>query len=165
MTATPAHSALSRRKLLSAAALLVPLGLGGAAWAQQPAELPPIEVWKSPDCSCCKDWVAHVQKSGFKVLVHDVADTTPVRERLGMPAEYAGCHTALVAGYVIEGHVPAEEIKRLLASKRSALGLSVPGMPMGTPGMDGPNEVAQPFAVMLILKSGVSTVYAEYPKD
>ncbi|MFN3567016.1 MAG: DUF411 domain-containing protein, partial [Burkholderiaceae bacterium] len=100
--------------------------------------LPEVEVYKSPTCGCCKDWIKHLQAAGFRVKANDVPDTRSMRARFGMPSKFASCHTALVGGYVIEGHVPAREIKRLLRDKPDALGLAVPGMPVGSPGMDGP---------------------------
>lgn len=112
---------------------------------------PEVQVWKSPTCGCCKDWVTHMEGHGFKVVVHETGNTA-MRARLGLPQELGSCHTALVGGYVVEGHVPAEDVKRLLALKPTALGLTVPGMPIGSPGMDGPvyGGRRDPYDVLLV---------------
>lgn len=122
-----------------------------------------VEVWKSPSCGCCKDWVAHLDANGFKVRVNDIGNTE-ARARLGMPVRYGACHTAAVGGYALEGHVPAREIRRLLKERPSAIGLSVPAMPRGSPGMDGPEIGAQrdPYNVLLVLRDGSARVYQSY---
>jgi hypothetical protein len=122
-----------------------------------------IEIWKSPTCGCCNDWIKHLEASGFKTRAYDQGNTAKRRE-LGMPTQYGSCHTALIDGYVIEGHVPAREIKRLLREKPKALGLAVPEMPIGTPGMDGPEYGGQldPYNVLLIRQDGTSRVYQAY---
>lgn len=97
---------------------------------------PEVEVWKSPTCQCCSKWVDHLRQNGFSVRLHNESAMNPLKARLGVPQEMASCHTAVVGGYVIEGHVPAEDILRLLSEKPKALGLSVPGMPTGSPGME-----------------------------
>lgn len=112
---------------------------------------PSIVVWKDRNCGCCKDWLTHLQKNGFQVLAHDTGNKA-VRQRLGMPEQYGSCHTAQVGGYVIEGHVPASDIQRLLREKPDAIGLAVPGMPIGSPGMDGPlyGNRKDPYQVLLV---------------
>lgn len=148
---------MQRRSLLVSGWLLtVP-----SVWAASQGAA--IEVWKDPTCGCCKDWVAHLEKSGFTVKVNQIGNDV-VRERLGMPRQLGSCHTALVSGYAIEGHVPAKEIKRLLKEKPAAIGLSVPGMPVGSPGMDGSvyNGRKDPYDVLLVLKDGNSRVYQAY---
>lgn len=95
-----------------------------------------MQVWKDPNCGCCKDWIAHLEKNGFSTTVIEQGNSA-ARAHLGMPQKFGSCHTALIQGYVIEGHVPAADIQRLLKAKPKALGLSVPGMPIGSPGMDG----------------------------
>ena len=140
---------------------------GAAALAALPSiaasALPPIEVFKDAGCGCCGAWVAHLKAAGFAVKVHDVDDTGAARKRLGMPDAHAGCHTAAVDGYAIEGHVPAQDIKRLLGTKPAAIGLAVPGMPVGSPGMEqGPR--VQAYDVLLIDKGGRASVFARYPK-
>ena len=119
---------LVRRLALAAA-----LGLPGLAAAQAPT---PVEVWKTPTCGCCEDWVKHMRDNGFAVTTHDVTDTGPIRRNAGM-ADHGSCHTAVVGGYAIEGHVPASDVRRLLREKPEAAGLAAPGMPLGSPGWPG----------------------------
>lgn len=123
-----------------------------------------VEVWKSPDCGCCKDWVAHLHANGFAVKTHDIGNTD-ARQRLGMPLALGSCHTGAVGGYAFEGHVPAREIKRLLAERpKDVVGLAVPGMPVGSPGMDGPEYGGRrdPYDVLLVKRDGSSSVYQSY---
>jgi hypothetical protein len=126
-----------------------------------------IEVWKTASCGCCKDWVKHVQSAGFEVKAHDVSDDAKrkKRQQLGLPEAYGSCHTALVSGYVLEGHVPARDINRLLKERPAALGLAVPAMPIGSPGMDGPEYGGRrdKYAVLLVQRNGGKSVYQQYP--
>ena len=149
----------SRRSLLAALA-----ALPFAALAQQPQKVL-IEVWKAPECGCCEDWVKHLQLNGFAVKIHSGGNDT-MRARMGIPDRLASCHTGVVGGYAIEGHVPAREIRRLLQEKPQAVGLTVPGMPVGTPGMDAPvyNGRKDPYDVLLVAKGGGTKVYASYHK-
>ena len=126
-----------------------------------------IHVYKSPTCGCCNDWIKHLEASGFAVSATNVPESRHYRARFGMPARLGSCHTAVVAGYVIEGHVPAREIKRLLRERPTALGLSGPGKPVGSPGMDGPEYGGQvdPYDVLLVQKDGRASVYAAYDPD
>lgn len=160
---------MQRRQLLSGAAALSATALL-PAWAQatSPApaaagSLPVLQVWKDPNCGCCKDWVSYLERDGFKVQVIESGNAA-VRQRLGLPVKYGSCHTALIGGYVVEGHVNAREIRRLLKEKPQAVGLSVPGMPVGSPGMDGPEygDRRDPYDVVLVLKDGSSRVYQSY---
>jgi hypothetical protein len=152
-----------RSLLLTAPALLAAATL--PAWATTPTtkDLPVLQVWKDPNCGCCKDWVAYLQQDGFQVQVFETGNTA-VRKRLGLPDKYASCHTALIGGYVVEGHVNAREIRRLLAEKPKAIGLSVPDMPVGSPGMDGPEYGGRkdPYDVVLVLPDGSARVYQSY---
>ena len=152
---------MKRRQILTALA-------AGAAAAALPAlaanKLPLVEIFKSPTCGCCGAWVDHLKDAGFPVKVVEVDDTTVTRKRYGLPDKFGSCHTGIVNGYVVEGHVPATEIKRLLASKPSAIGLAVPGMPVGSPGMEY-GDRRDPYDVYLIDKSGRETVFAHYPKS
>jgi hypothetical protein len=152
---------MKRRQLLTALA-------AGAAAAARPAfaanQLPRVEVFKSPSCGCCGAWVDHLKAAGFPVKVIEVDDTTVTRKRYGLPDTFGSCHTGIVNGYVVEGHVPAAEVKRLLALKPVALGLAVPGMPVGSPGMEF-GDRKDPYDVFLIDKSGRETVFAHYPKS
>lgn len=122
-----------------------------------------IEVWKDASCGCCKDWVTHLEKNGFKATVFETGNTAK-RAQLGLAEKFGSCHTALVDGYVIEGHVPASDIQRLLKEKPKALGLAVPGMPIGSPGMDGAvyGGRKDPFQVLLVMKDGSSQVFKSY---
>lgn len=140
---------------LAALATAVPVAVAAAPAA--------VEVWKAPTCGCCKDWIVHLEANGFKVQVHDSGNTA-ARARLGIPMRLGSCHTALVDGYAIEGHVPAREIRRLLAERPGAVGLAVPGMPIGSPGMDGPAYGARKDAydVLLVRKDGSTTSYQHY---
>lgn len=146
------------RAVLSVSALVA-----APAWAA-PAAKTVVEVWKSPQCGCCKDWVSHLEKEGFAVSVHEVGDLDGARRRLGMPARFASCHTAKVGNYLLEGHVPAADIRRLLAQKPAAIGLAVPGMPVGSPGMDGPEYGGRrdPYAVLLVLGDNHWQAFARY---
>lgn len=126
---------------------------------------PQVEVWKDPDCGCCADWVKHMEDNGFQVRVHDSGNAA-ARKRLGLPEKLGSCHTALVGGkYVVEGHVPARDVQRLLKEKPQALGLTVPGMPVGSPGMDGAiyGGRQDPYQVLLVLKNGDTRVFQDYP--
>ena len=150
---------LQRRRWLALPLLLaVP-----AAWARPNGHAVLVEVWKSPTCGCCKDWVTHLESNGFKVRTHDDGNTA-VRQGLGMPVRLGSCHTASVGGYAIEGHVPAREIQRLLKDRPAAIGLAVPAMPIGSPGMDGPayGQRKDPYDVLLVAKDGSTTPYQRY---
>lgn len=151
---------MNRRDFFLAAAALATLS-ALPALAAPPA--PQVQVFKSPSCGCCGAWVEHMRAAGFAVHVTEVEDTSAARKRLGMPQRYGSCHTATVAGYVLEGHVPADEVKRLLASKPKAIGLAVPGMPPASPGMDVPGR-KDPYEVLLIGTDGRPLVFATYPK-
>jgi hypothetical protein len=123
-----------------------------------------VEVWKDPNCGCCQDWVVHLQANGFTVKVNDIGNNA-ARARLGIPVALGSCHTAQIGGYAIEGHVPAADIRRLLKDKPKAVGLAVPGMPVGSPGMDGPIYGARKdaFKVILVQQDGKSRVFNTYP--
>jgi hypothetical protein len=125
-----------------------------------PAGAPLVTVYKSPTCGCCNKWVRHLQEAGFAANAEHLADLDAVRAELGVPTKYAACHTAVVKGYVIEGHVPVADIKRLLAERPKARGLAVPGMPIGSPGMEGPNP--QAYDVLLLHEDGTVSVYAQH---
>jgi len=152
-----AESTMNRRHWLAGALLLPVL----SAWALPGRTL--VEVWKDPNCGCCKDWVAILQQAGLEVRVFDTGNTA-MRAQLGIPAQLGSCHTALVAGYALEGHVPVREIKRLLRDKPQAVGLAVPGMPVGSPGMDGPIYKGRkdPYSVLLVQRDGSTSVYQNY---
>lgn len=143
---------MQRRLLLQGvlATLLLP-----AAAAQ--AASPVIDVYKSASCGCCHLWVEHLRANGFTVRAHDVANPSDYREKFGIPNELGSCHTGVVNGYALEGHVPAQDIKRLLAERPKAIGLAAPGMPLGSPGMEGPRKDA--YDVVLVQPNGSHKVY------
>lgn len=153
----PSRCAPSRRGVL--------IGLGGllvAAPLRAAAEtrLPPMAVTKDPNCGCCAAWVEHIRAAGFPVEV-TVGAVAPLKAKLGVPRALASCHTAQVGGYVIEGHVPADAIKRLLVVKPAARGLAVPGMPTGAPGMEVPDHEPDTYDVMQFGPGGIQT-FARY---
>lgn len=155
---------MKKRLFIQAAAVLA-AGAGAALGLPVRAQARPlVEVWKDPSCGCCGDWVSHMQASGFQVQVHDTGNAE-ARKRLGVPEKMGSCHTALVAGYALEGHVPARDIHRLLKERPQAIGLAVPGMPVGSPGMDGSlyNGRKDPYDVVLLLPGDKSRVYQSYP--
>jgi hypothetical protein len=149
----------TRRSVLAALASL-PL----ASLAQQETKIL-VEVWKAPECGCCEDWAKHLQANGFAVKIHNGGNDA-MRAKMGLPDRLASCHTGLVGGYAIEGHVPAREIRRLLKEKPQAVGLTVPGMPVGSPGMDDPAYKGRkdPYDVLLVNRGGATRVYASYNK-
>lgn len=120
-----------------------------------------IQVFKTPTCGCCGNWVKHLRANGFEVSVTDVENTGVYRRKYGVPEKLLSCHTGVVEGYALEGHVPAAEIHRLLKERPKAKGLAVPGMPMGSPGMEG--SVSQAYSVMLFQADGTTSVYRNYP--
>lgn len=126
--------------------------------AVQGTQAADIVVYKSPTCGCCGKWVEHMQAAGFKVDVENRRDLAPIKAELGVPPGLQSCHTARVGGYIIEGHVPADLVQRLLDEKPDIKGLAVPGMPMGSPGMEGPGK--DPYDVLAIGKDGRLQVYA-----
>ena len=147
---------LTRRAVLTLAAMTAFAGPALAAAASTQ-----ITVWKTPNCGCCKDWVKHLETNGFDVVTHDVKETASKRQALGLAEKYGSCHTATISGYVLEGHVPARDIQRLLREKPIAIGLAVPGMPVGSPGMEM-GTGADAFDVVLVLKDGSSRVFQSY---
>jgi hypothetical protein len=147
----------SRLARISAALLLLMAAAGTLGLAQSPKPVP-VTVYKSPTCGCCGKWVEHMRANGFEVTVTDMPDVAPVKDKQGVPSALRSCHTAMVGGYAIEGHVPADLVKKLLQEKPHAAGLAVPGMPMGSPGMEGGAKDA--YNVVLFDKAGKTSVYA-----
>ena len=123
---------------------------------------PLVIVYKDPNCGCCAEWVKHLQANGFQTRVHEVRDTMPHKQKLRVPERLASCHTAVVDGYTIEGHVPAADIKRLLVERPKARGLAVPGMPQGSPGME--TGKFDRYDVLLFTDKDTSTVYSSHGK-
>lgn len=170
---------MQRRHFLNRSARLglgVTAALGSAGWmasalaqgqtsGSNDPRKPMVQVWKDPNCGCCVDWMKHLEASGFATQAFDTGNVG-IRRRLGMPDALGSCHTARVGGYVIEGHVPAADIHRLLREKPQALGLSVPRMPIGSPGMDGPEYGGRQdlYDVLLVLRDGTTRVFASYPR-
>lgn len=149
---------MQRRIFLRAAVLLGAMPTLTFAKTDKPV----IEVYKSATCGCCTQWVEHLQANGFKVNAQNVPNTAAYRTKLGVPPALGSCHTGTIGGYALEGHVPAADIKRLLAEKPKAKGLAVPGMPMGSPGMEVPGEPADAYDVLLFQADGKTTVYRHY---
>lgn len=156
---------MQRRHFIQAAsAVLAGTAFSSSSFAAQAK--PTVEVWKTATCGCCHDWVAHMQANGFTVVTHDVseADKTAKRASVGIPAQLGSCHTALVEGYALEGHVPASDVRRLLKERPKAAGLTVPGMPIGSPGMDGPAYGGRKdkYASLLVLRDGTARVFQSH---
>lgn len=151
------HGLPTRRALLS-------LALAAPLVARAKDSRIGMQVWKSARCDCCKDWLEHMEKNGFVVTrVHNEGNAA-ARERLKIPAALGACHTALVRGFVIEGHVPAADVHRVIKLRTDAVGLAVPGMPVGSPGMDGPlyGKVKEAYDVLLVGADGKTTVFSRY---
>lgn len=121
-----------------------------------------ITVYKSPTCGCCKEWVDHLRDEGFKVISRDRNNMDPIKSTYGVTRNLQSCHTAVVDGYVVEGHVPADDIKRMLKEKPKIVGLTAPGMPQKSPGMQPPGEKPSGYDVLTFDKSGKTTVYTRY---
>lgn len=121
-----------------------------------------LVVHKSPSCGCCVAWIEHMRDAGFAVEIHDHDDMGPIKQRAGVPYAKGSCHTAEIDGYFVEGHVPADDVKRLLAERPDARGLTVPGMPAGSPGMELPDGTVHPYAVELVQHDGSTTEYARH---
>jgi hypothetical protein len=121
---------------------------------------PVMIVYKTPTCGCCTAWVDHVKQAGFRVVVHDTVDVQPVKDRWGVPAALGSCHTARVGRYIVEGHVPASDIQRMLKEKPAFAGIAAPGMPMGSPGMESPRP--EPYDVVSFEKQGKTAIYARH---
>jgi len=149
---------VSRRQFLVRGAAV---GLGLAVFPKLVhASLPSVAVYKSPTCGCCHSWVEHLEANGFDVVAHDMDDLTPIKARYHITGRLQSCHTALVGGYVIEGHVPAGDIKKLLADRPKVVGLTAPGMPASAPGMDG--KPFQPYDVLSFNDNGETSLFARH---
>jgi hypothetical protein len=154
---------ISRRTFVGqAAGLGVALAGGKSLWAAMPGSDadPTMTIYMSPTCGCCGKWVEHVKAAGFKTVVHEEQDMDTVKESLGVPRDMRSCHTAQVDKYLIEGHVPAADVRKLLARKPKAAGLAAPGMPASSPGMAVAGELHEPFDVLLFQRDGKSEVFA-----
>jgi hypothetical protein len=150
-SAAPADATTDLDAAAEDAAVTLPAVLVGA-------DTPTLTVYKSPTCGCCSLWVEHMQAAGFTVEVQDREDMAAVKDSLGLPADLSSCHTGVIDGYVVEGHVPAEQVARLLAEKPEAMGLAVPGMPAGSPGMEM-GDRRDPYDVLVVGPDGEAAVY------
>lgn len=161
-----AHLRSALLALLSAAAVTAcdqqAVTATAAAASVADAALPLVIVHKSPACGCCEAWVTHMKSAGFPVEVRNVDNLNSIKEKVGVPYAKGSCHTAEVGGYFVEGHVPASDVKRLLAEKPNAKGLTVPGMPVGSPGMEAPDGTIAPYDVELVATDGTTSVYAHH---
>ena len=148
-----------RRTCLPAAFVAIVIGVAGISMPG-PALAAEITVYKSPWCGCCSKWIDHMRANGHSVTIKNVEDLDPIKKMAGVPERLQSCHTALVDGYVVEGHVPAKDVAQLLTERPEAKGLSVPGMPTGSPGMKGAEP--ESYDVMLFQTDGSASVYAKY---
>ena len=135
------------------------LALGANVWMAAQATRPQMTVYKSATCGCCSKWVEHMQANGFDVKAINVDDIDKVKRERGVPADAASCHTAIVNGYIVEGHVPADAVMKVLKEKPAIAGIAVPGMPMGSPGMEVPGGQKEAFNIVAFDKAGKTSVY------
>ena len=151
----------SKRILFGALAVAL-FGGGSLAFAALTPDAPSgplVTVYKSPTCGCCGKWVEHMKDKGFTVQVREMADVTPIKERYDVPQSAYSCHTSVVDGYALEGHVPAEDVRRLLEHRPRVAGLAAPGMPSSAPGMDGPRK---PYDVLAFTRDGETRLFASH---
>ena len=152
-------------RLIPALVLLAACGTGEAGQVEGEVafevaqEMPTVLVYKTPTCGCCNGWVEHLREAGFTVDARDVRDLMSVKLDAGVPTGMTSCHTAIVDGYVVEGHVPAEHVARLVQERPDIAGIAVPGMPIGSPGMEGPNP--EPYQVLAFSRDGSASVFAD----
>ncbi|PYQ83563.1 MAG: copper amine oxidase [Acidobacteria bacterium] len=154
-----------RARLLVSSILLTGLvAITGCTRSSEPPADPGnvVAVYKKASCGCCTAWVKYLRQAGFSVDVHELGDLGLSKKRFGIPAAMGSCHTAEAGGYFVEGHVPADDIKRLLRERPDAKGLTVPGMPAGSPGMEVPSGKIEPYDVLLVSKDGTTSVYAHH---
>lgn len=144
---------------LTLGGLVAALPVRAALAAQASKDPDDVEIWKTPTCGCCHLWVEHMKAAGFKPTVHDVPDTTQYRAKAGVPQSLGSCHTAIVAGYALEGHVPADLVRKAIKEKAKIAGLAVPGMPMGSPGMEQGTRKDR-YDIIAFTKDGKTSVYA-----
>ena len=149
----------SMSKLILFAAPVLLLALGGLFWMQQAPAARTAVVYKSPTCGCCAKWVDHLEAAGFEVETRDVSNLSTIKAQYGVERRFSSCHTALIDGYVVEGHVPIEHVERLLEERPDVAGIAVPGMPIGSPGMEGPNP--EPYEVLSFDRAGNTSVFAQ----
>ena len=145
-----------------AAVVTLSAGLGYAALSGAADTRPSVVVYKSPTCGCCSQWIEHMKANGFDVKSTDMDDVISIKRQYGVPLESQSCHTALVGGYVLEGHVPATAVKKMLNDKPKIVGLAVPGMPVGSPGMEVPSGQKDAYNVVSFDKAGKTAVYEKH---
>jgi hypothetical protein len=145
-----------RRNLLAAAAAVL---AAPHAWAAAP---PPLTVYKTASCGCCRGWITIMTRAGYRPKVVNVEDITPIGKRHSVPFELSSCHLATIGGYVVVGHVPPADVSRLLKERPKALGITVPGMPLGSPGMEMPDGRKEPYQTLLLLPGGKTRVFARH---
>ena len=150
-----------RRFLIQAAGAGTALAGGNRLWASAVSAPATLTIYKSPTCGCCAKWVDHVKAAGFRTVVYDENDMTSVKDHLGVPRDLRSCHTSQVEKYLIEGHVPAEDIRRLLAQRPKVAGLAAPGMPASSPGMAVPGDPHEPFEVLAFRQDGTTELFAQ----
>lgn len=158
-----ASTALNRRHALRLSLGVLATLEAASSWAQRAPQATPVQVWKDASCGCCHDWIGHMQHHGFKITAYDTGNNG-ARARLGLAEKFGSCHTALVGGYVLEGHVHADDVRRLLRERPQALGLAVPGMPVGSPGMDGAAYGGRRdrYDTLLVQRDGTSRVFRHH---
>jgi hypothetical protein len=148
------------RHVFASALIAALVAVNSPASAQRPAST--VQVYKSPTCGCCANWVKHLQQHGFKTQVTETENVADIKAQHKVPARAQSCHTAVVDGYVLEGHVPASDVQRLLKERPAVIGLAVPGMPIGSPGMEVPNVKPQAYDVVTFDKQGQLKVFASH---
>jgi hypothetical protein len=148
---------MTRRQILGTLSIVAVAG-----WRAGAQALPAVQIYKDPTCGCCAIWVEHLRKAGFTTKVTDVDDMAAIKTKNGVPARVGSCHTALVGGYVVEGHVPAADVQRLLKERPAIVGIGVPGMPIGSPGMEVAGVKPQPYDVLAFDKTGNTRVFASH---
>ena len=144
---------------LASLTLGIVLALGANVWIAAQATRPQMTVYKSATCGCCSKWVEHMQANGFDVKAINVDDIDKVKRDRGVPADATSCHTAIVNGYIVEGHVPADAVLKVLKEKPAIAGIAVPGMPMGSPGMEIPGGQKEAFNIVAFDKAGKTSIY------
>jgi hypothetical protein len=154
---------LTRRAFLAAfgSGMVATLGTAPAALGADDVGRE-LAVWKSPTCGCCQAWVEHMAANGFKATVTETRDLDPIKQRFGVPERLQSCHTARIGGYTIEGHVPAADVAAMLEQKPDIVGLTVPGMPLGSPGMEVPSGQQDDYDVVAIGRDGSASVFSRY---
>jgi hypothetical protein len=149
-------------RLLNRRGFLVATGGLALAGCAEAAEARTVTVYKTPTCGCCGAWAEHMREAGFETTIVNQDDLTAVRRRLGVPDAVVSCHTGVIGDYFFEGHVPAEDVRRLLRERPAARGLAVPGMPIGSPGMEVPDGTRESYQVLIVARSGAVSAFATH---